>query len=199
MSHLSPSTSTSLLERVQCGDAGAWHDFVQLYCPLVYSFARRNGLQPADADDITQDVFHNVIQKIAAFRHQGRPGSLRNWLRTIARNAMISRYRQHRDAPAIGGSHPNLAETTWHLPPSSGADSVGAESPGEADDDRELLQSALQLIRPTFNEFTWQSFWRCAVQGQAAVDVAADLNATPQAVRQAKYRVMQKLRTLLER
>ena len=47
-----PTTRPSLLVRIRdARDAEAWREFVRLYSPLVYRFARRKGLQDADAAD----------------------------------------------------------------------------------------------------------------------------------------------------
>src|SRR2546423_6631863 len=52
-----PETRASLILRLpDAADARAWDDFVAVYAPLVYRLARRHGLQPADADDVVQDV-----------------------------------------------------------------------------------------------------------------------------------------------
>ena len=45
-----PLTRPSLLIRVRDpADADAWRQFLDLYGPLVYRFARKRGLQDADA------------------------------------------------------------------------------------------------------------------------------------------------------
>ncbi len=52
----SPPTRASLLLRLRdAQDGGAWREFVDLYAPLVYGYARKQGLQDADAADLSQD------------------------------------------------------------------------------------------------------------------------------------------------
>src|SRR5262249_23587131 len=56
-----PLTRASLLIRLRDPqDEGAWTEFVDLYAPLVYGYARKQGLQDADAADLTQDVLGAV-------------------------------------------------------------------------------------------------------------------------------------------
>ena len=56
-----PLTRASLLVRIRNGrDQEAWQQFVQLYAPVVYGFARKRGLQDADAADVMQDVLRSV-------------------------------------------------------------------------------------------------------------------------------------------
>ena len=49
----SPLTRASLLLQIRDGaNQAAWQEFVNLYGPVVYGFARKRGLQDADAADI---------------------------------------------------------------------------------------------------------------------------------------------------
>ena len=57
-----------------------------------------------------------------------------------------------------------------------------------------IVNKTLDLIRPEFEERTWQAFWRAAVEGQPSAVVAEALEMTPGAVRQAKSRVLHRLR-----
>ena len=50
----------------------------------------------------------------------------------------------------------------------------------------DLVHRAIEIIRGDFEERTWQAFWRTAVDGQPAPQVADELDMTPRAVRQAK-------------
>ena len=57
-----------------------------------------------------------------------------------------------------------------------------------------MVRRALDVIRGDFQEQTWLAFLRTAVDGRAASEAAAELNMSQRAVRQAKYRVLQRLR-----
>ena len=58
----------------------------------------------------------------------------------------------------------------------------------------ELTRRALNLIQTEFEERSWLAFWRSAVDGHATTAIADDLGMTAKAVRQAKYRVLRRLR-----
>jgi RNA polymerase sigma-70 factor (ECF subfamily) len=65
-----PLTRSTLLVRLRDrGGSSAWTQFVEVYGPLVYRYARRRGLQDADAADLTQDVLRAVVQAIDRFRY----------------------------------------------------------------------------------------------------------------------------------
>ena len=58
----------------------------------------------------------------------------------------------------------------------------------------ELCQRALELVRHEFEERTWTAFWRVAVQEHPTADVAAELGVSSSAIRQAKSRVLRRLK-----
>ena len=61
----SPLTRASLLIQIRDGsNHAAWQEFVNLYGPLVYGFARKRGLQDADAADLMQDVLRSIATAI---------------------------------------------------------------------------------------------------------------------------------------
>src|SRR3954466_2899912 len=85
-------TPATLLDRLRRpGDSAAWAQFVHLYTPLLYRWAGRLGLGPAEAADLVQDVFVALLKALPTFRYDGRR-SFRAWLCTLVRN----RYRDAR-------------------------------------------------------------------------------------------------------
>jgi RNA polymerase sigma-70 factor (ECF subfamily) len=179
-------TPISLLERLrQPHDTAAWSQFVHLYTPLLYCWARRTGLSKEDAADLLQDVFTILVQQLPAFEyHPGK--SFRAWLRTILLNRWRT-LRRHRQ--------PQL------FPPDNLDDLAGIadpEPPGEAEERRQLVQRALALLESKFGPTTWQAFRECVVQGRPAADVAAELGLSINAVYLARSRVLKHLREQLE-
>jgi RNA polymerase sigma-70 factor (ECF subfamily) len=86
-----PDTHESLLLKLQDpADAESWERFVVLYRPVVLRFARRYGLQHADAEDLAQRVIIAVAGAISDWRKDGRRGTFRGWLLRIAKNQIIN-------------------------------------------------------------------------------------------------------------
>jgi RNA polymerase sigma-70 factor (ECF subfamily) len=52
----------------------------------------------------------------------------------------------------------------------------------------------VDLIRAEFDERTWQAFWLTAVENHSGSEAAKLLGMSPGAVRQAKYKVVRRLR-----
>ena len=64
--------------------------------------------------------------------------------------------------------------------------------------DSGFTHRVMKLIRAEFEDHTWRAFWRSAVEGHSTAEIAGDLGMSKGAVRQAKYRVLQRLREELE-
>jgi RNA polymerase sigma-70 factor (ECF subfamily) len=177
-----------------CGhDPEAWSRLTKIYGPLVYRWARKAGLNDSDAADIGQEVFRTVVARIDSFQ-QRDGGTFRGWLWTITRNKLGDYIRRAKDRPqAVGGTDANqqLHQLADELP----EDSFDA---GDAHAESQLMHRALKLIEDDFGANTWQAFWRATIDGHSAAEIAADLGMSPEAVRQAKFRVLRRLRTELD-
>ncbi len=187
-----PETRPSLLVRVRDpGDGPAWTQFVEIYAPLVYGYARKKGLQDADAADVTQEVLGAVAPAIRRLDYDPRRGSFRGC--TIVRNELRTflarRGRQER------GSGDTEAITFFQAQPSPVSDEDAAWT---AEYERRLFTWAADQIRPSFAEATWQAFWQTAVEGQNPKDVAKALALTLTSVYTAKSRVLARLKELIQ-
>lgn len=189
--HDTSSTSRSLIERARLLDAEAWRQLCEVYGPLVYRWAKAKGLQATDAADIGQEVFRTVAAKIGAFRRD-RPGdTFRGWLWTITHHKLGDHFRLRGNRPqAAGGS---TAQLFLHEHPEE-ASSLDATANGDGEAEREILHRVLAQIRGEFESTTWEAFWQTTVDNRPTDQTAAELKLTPAAVRQAKYRVLRRLR-----
>jgi len=184
------SPSSSLLDRLKVNSPEAWRRLVCLFGPLVYERCRQNGLQPADASDVFQEVFRAVATQIGSFRRD-RPGdTFRGWLWTITRNKLADFWeRQRKEPQARGGS--DALEKLGNL---SAHELAKLAEPSDPGIPGSLYQRALQLVRDEFQQRTWQAFWRVSVDGRAPAEVADELGMTVNAVYIAKTRVLRRLR-----
>src|ERR1700722_411782 len=86
-----PPTRASLLVRLRDPrDEAAWGEFVQLYTPLVYGYLRKQGLQDADAADLSQDVLGAVAGAVGRLDYDPARGSFHNWLFTVVRRKVLN-------------------------------------------------------------------------------------------------------------
>ncbi len=188
-SDLLGSTSASLIVRMQRQEPEAWRKLADVYTPLVYGWARRGGLSDADAADAVQEVFRSVYAHAADFDGEKEQASFRAWIWTITRNQVRLFYRQRGAiAQAQGGTDANHRISEY-------PDWIDdEEEPVTSSESRSLLQRTLAAVRGDFDDTTWQAFWRLAVENHATADISAELGLSPGAVRQAKYRVLCRLR-----
>ncbi len=190
--HESIATSLSLLVRLQIHDREAWPEFLNLYAPLVVRWCHRRGLSEPDIADVAQEVFLRVAQGIVKF-HKTEPGdTLRGWLCRIT-HSQISQFFRDRDelASAAGGTEAQM-RLQEH------ADKMPEDTETEAKEEvRFLYQRAIEIARGEFSESAWKMFFRTAVDGNQATEVARELGATAAAVRQARSRVLRRLRQMV--
>ncbi|MHB1425692.1 MAG: RNA polymerase sigma factor [Gemmataceae bacterium] len=212
-------TSLSLLERVKADEQQAWQRLVDLYTPLVCHWCARWQVTGADADDIVQDVFLAVSASIEKFQRprlavgalseplsEPRPtesvgsdasstatggeatGTFRGWLGAITRNKLRDFYeRRQRQPAAQGGS--DVHRLLQEIPAATLSDDAS-----DAAQLSDVYHRALELIRGDFQEHTWQAFWQTTVENQSPAEVAAALGMSKVAVRQAKARVLRRLK-----
>lgn len=186
-----PATRASLLMRLRDRqDDEAWKDFVRLYGPLVYRFARRRGLQDADAADLTQEVLRSVSGSVAGF-DPGK-GLFRGWLFTVAHRRLYD-YMQIRQAQPVGMGDQVTQEMLADVP------ARDDEAFWDREYERQLFNIAAEQIRAAFSDATWQAFWRTAVAGESGQEVAESLGISVAAVYLAKSRVMVKLKREIAR
>jgi RNA polymerase sigma factor (sigma-70 family) len=188
----SPQTRPSLLLRIRDPeDREAWLQFVDVYAPLVYRFARKRGLQDADAADLTQEVLQAMAVGSRRLEYDPARGTFRGYLFTVARNRLHNfRLRQRRHAE--------------HYPQAS-TPAVFDEQPAPEEEElwereyrQRLFDWAAEKVRGCFQDTTWQAFYRTAVEGQEARAVAAALGLSVGAVYIAKSRVLARLRAQIQ-
>jgi RNA polymerase sigma-70 factor (ECF subfamily) len=189
----SPLTRASLLVQIRDGaNHSAWHEFVQLYGPVIYGFARKRGLQDADAADLMQDVLRSVSAAIGRLDYDRQQGTFRGWLFTITRNKIFNFLAARKLRPQGSGD-----TTTNRLLDAEPDGNDGSDS-WELEYQRRLAALAMDRIKAEFQEKTWQAFWLTAVEGQAAADVGRRVGLSPGAIYVAKSRVLARLKDEVE-
>jgi RNA polymerase sigma-70 factor (ECF subfamily) len=180
------ATSQSLIGKLRSRDDSGWQRMVELYTPLIYHWCRRSGFGPEETADLTQDIFRSVFQSIDQFQRTGENGTFRGWLRTIFKSRVVDHVRRNRTEPAGRGGSEALRwlENSPQTPADDEADPAT----------KALFRRVLDLIEGEFNGQAWHAFWLTTVEERPAREVALELGMTPGAVRQAKYRVLRRVR-----
>ena len=187
-----PVTRPSLLLRMRdARDHEAWHTFVELYAPLVYRFARKRGLQDADAADLTQDVLRSVADAMKNRKYDAARGSFRGWLHTVTRNAVYKFLRGERRQPS--GSGDTQQQICLEQIP----------APDEQDEwdyeyQKRLFVWACDEVRGEFQVNTWKAFWQTAVDGKSVKQVAEKLGMSAGSIYVAKSRILTRIKERIQ-
>lgn len=184
------ATSATLLARLRDrADTEAWRRLLDLYTPLLSGWLRRHALQASDADDLVQEVLAAVVRELPHFKHSGRVGAFRHWLRTILVNRLREFWRANRIRPAAAGGSDFAQMLDQLADPDSGLSQLW-----DQEHDQHVARRLLAMIEPQFAPSTWQAFRRVVLDGARPDAVAAELGLSVNAVFIAKSRVLQRLR-----
>jgi RNA polymerase sigma-70 factor (ECF subfamily) len=187
-SELASSISTTLLARIQAHDQASWQRFVGLYAPIVYRWCRRWGVTADEAPDVVQDVFRRVARAVDRFDPRVRNATFRGWLWRIARN-VANDYFARRNCEPRGAGGTDQYRRMQLIP-----EELPLSDLEHSDEPIRILHAAIQAVRGDVEPKTWEIFWRSTVLGHDSQDIANDFQMTPKAVRQAKHRVLSRLR-----
>ena len=181
------ATPLSLLERARAKQPEAWRQLWELYRPLVIFWCGRNGVLAHDAEDVSQEVFAAAAAGLDGFRRDRPDDTFRGWLRGIARNLCLLHFRRNRGQARAGGGDAGEALNEVADP----TPALDAEEEAVVD---QLYRRALDLVRSEFEARTWDMFWRTVVDDRDTDVVATELGVTSAAVRQAKSRVLRRIK-----
>jgi RNA polymerase sigma-70 factor (ECF subfamily) len=96
---LTAQDDRELIERLQRRDAQAMVDLYDRYGKLIYSIILRTVRSSATAEDITQETFLRVWNRIHTFTNDR--GNLQGWLVTVARNRAFDYLRSQQSSRAL--------------------------------------------------------------------------------------------------
>ena len=188
---VNPETRESLILRLPtASDAQAWHEFVEIYEPLLFRFARRRGLQDADAREVAQGVFLAVAKSVERWQPDKQRGRFRAWLFRIARNHLINYLSKESRHRAVGGTE-ELGLLHEIASPSN-------DLSLEADYRREMFRLAAAEVKESFHEKTWAAFWQTSILEKPVEAVAVELGLTIGAVYIARSRVISQLKKTIQ-
>ena len=185
----SPLTRASLLVQIRdVGNHGAWQEFIQLYGPVVYGFARKRGLQDADAADLMQDVMRSISAAISRLDYDRNQGTFRGWLFTITRNKVFNFLSARKGRPRGSG------DTGTNQMLNSYPDENDGTDAWEMEYQRRLASLAMDRGKGEFQDNTWRAFWMTAVESLPVAEVSKQLGLSSGAIYVAKSRVLARLK-----
>lgn len=175
----------SAIRAVLDGDTEAYRTLVIRHSPALFRVAFRITGNEADADEVVQEAFLRGYQKLPSFQFQSGFGT---WIYRIAVNCAFD-FRQRREAD----QQPVDLEEAARLQESVPDVSAGPDRLLLSQEIAEQQQFAMHALTPL--ERT--AFLLRHIEDQSTSEIAAALEMAPNAVKQAIFRAVQKLRRRL--
>lgn len=170
----------ALILRVQAGDSAAFNELYHACYAPVYRFVLFRVKDRDQAEDIVQDVFIKLFQKIGTI--DDRNQSILPYLFVSARNAVIDRMRQTK--PTLDD------ESLW---------SLASEDP-TPEQESHLGEAVVQVMKllSQLSEAEEVAIKMKYLDGLETSEISHILGKSEEAVRQLLSRGIRKIRTLLE-
>jgi RNA polymerase sigma-70 factor (ECF subfamily) len=186
-------TRASLILRLQdAEDMAAWDEFASIYSPVVFNVAANRGFQAADAENLVQEVFMAVASSISQWLQRDDRGGFRAWLLRITRNAAVDMITQ-KATRSLGRDGSVAQAHLANLPaPSELSSALDLEY------ERMVFLWALQRVRESVQEHTWQAFWLTTIEDLSVEAAAAKLRIRPGNIYFARSRVMARIKQLVQ-
>lgn len=188
------STSVGLVVRLTSAvsDPQSWQRFVYTYGPQFVRWCHDNGLQEADALDVTQEVLLRLSRQLTRLQYDPNR-SFRGWLHSVMLGTWSDWVASRRRCcPQL---EKDLAlEKLGEL--EQGRDLIARL---EARYDLELYELAVARVKRRVNPVTWETFERLAFAEHSAAQVARDLGVTEGGALAARARIQRLLREEVQR
>jgi RNA polymerase sigma-70 factor (ECF subfamily) len=179
----------TLLERIRDPqDREAWAEFVGLYGPLIFHFARRRLPQDEDAADVMQEVLCAVMR--GSYRRPG--GRFQKWLVTVLLNKIRDFHATRARRGEVSGG-PAVRERLLEEP------SRDAEEEWDRERQRHLFRAAAERVRARTSPVHWDAFARTALHNQPGQEVAAALGLSLTNVYAIKSRLTREIKDEIRR
>jgi RNA polymerase sigma-70 factor (ECF subfamily) len=181
------SDERDLLARLKAGDRAAFAQLVEEHSSRIYGQALRMMQDPAEAEEILQETFLQVVRHIENFRGQSQLGT---WLYRIATNQALMRLRRKRppslplEETGPDGVETLLPSADWSKRPES--ELLNQEARDEMEQAIADLPENLRIV-----------FLMRDVEGRSTAETAEALDLSISAVKSRLLRARLKLRNEL--
>jgi len=88
------TTRVTLLHKVGSSDELAWEQFYAIYWAPIIGYARKLGLQEAEAHDVLQETMVALMKILPDFEYDRKRGKFRNFLLTIVHRKCLGVHRK---------------------------------------------------------------------------------------------------------
>lgn len=170
-----------LVERIQSGDLQAFEKLMDAYETRVYRLALRFTGNVADAEDVTQEIFHGIYRSIGRFRGNSALGT---WIYRVAMNHCLEFRRKRKLDVVPYDEELALVTSSWRHDP---VQSAGRQELSEQ------VEAAINSLSPLHRDVVVLH----ELQGLTYQEVAATLNVPVGTVKSRLSNAFRRLREQL--
>ena len=169
----------------------AWQRFYNQHDPFirrVVCTSLRKQTSDADADDCVQEVWAELVTKLAATSYDPRRGRFGSWLFSFVRRKVIRFLRRKSRHPAQSLADPAAALAGRDGDP---------QTAYQRQEDRQLVHRMLAVLRGRVSDINYRILHLRWIEGRTTGEIAAMVNITQDQVRYRLGRMKRKLRALI--
>jgi RNA polymerase sigma-70 factor (ECF subfamily) len=176
-------------------DQASWEEFFNRYWKLIYTFALKAGLTPAEAQDVVQETMATVARRIKDFEVGAHRGSFKTWLLQTTRWRIADQFR-HRP-PSSANRLRSEQDQTPHTPTAERLPDPASLELNAVWDEQwrdNLRKLALANLKTQIDPIKYQMFDLHVLKGLPARVVARKLGVNLNKIYFAKYKVARLLK-----
>ncbi|MEK6643878.1 MAG: sigma-70 family RNA polymerase sigma factor [Planctomycetota bacterium] len=184
----STTTHGTLLARIaNPADPMAWSEFCRQYERMIRSFAARQGVVGAEADDVVQEVLISLTKAMTSFEYDPAKGKFRSYLKTVVVRAI---YRRRQKSPSNVSGLESMADI-------AAADDESLDAVWEEEWRQQHLRRAMCTVESEFNSSDLKCFQSYVLNGDDAAEVSKRYDVSVGQVYNAKHRILTRLRAVI--
>ncbi|MFH1685904.1 MAG: sigma-70 family RNA polymerase sigma factor [bacterium] len=181
MARREPAGTAEIWKRVIGGDSRAWGELVDRFEPLVFTVARRVGLEIGQAEDCAQNVWLSLYRNRKAIRD---PERIPGWLTQTTRRRAI---RMARQADRIRTDPLSQSQASRDVLPDQELLRLEKQA---------IVEAAIDCLDPRCRKLVRALFF--SDQDKSYRQIATELGIKPNSLGPIRSRCLDRLRRLLE-
>lgn len=183
-----PTTSKTLLEKLQNGDTISWHEFYNKYKGIVFIAGKYKGLTDSECEDLMQEVMIRFFKNSQTFIFDPNVAKFRTYLGRIISGKIIDIIRSRKHNLPLDGS---LLHNAFFA-----EDELEKQF---CDEWKKMLWEEAEIrLKSKVDAKTFLAYQLFAVQNRPLKDVMTALNLTANQIYLAKSRCIKHMRSIIE-
>lgn len=184
-------TEQKLIKRIKKKqDKEAANTLISYYYKEIYAYVYRQTGNEELAKDLTQDIFIQILQKIAMFDH--KKASFRTWIYRIASNKIYDHYRSKTHRLSLKREQIDMTDENMELQNSNLG--LAIKDLSELIVNKELIEKIMEIVSLYKQE--WQEiFYMKCFEERTFQDISQRLNISENTVKSRFYKMIRQIKS----